>query len=79
MLQVEPVNILSYDSNKNYQAKTCFKKWLWNLAYTEIKHIHGDNSMLAANACHAACAKKKHAIQAIMYMTSTFMLHDSLY
>ena len=33
-------------------AKTCFEEWLWDLACTEIKHIHSNNGVFSSYILH---------------------------
>jgi hypothetical protein len=78
-------------------GKSCFEQWLWDMAYTEVKHYHGDNAIFSAEEYHLECKEKgqsqslsgvgaqhqnaraEHAIQTIMFMAHSFMVHVSLH
>ncbi len=78
-------------------GKSCFEQWLWDMAYTEVKHYHGDNGIFSAEEYRLECKEKgqsqsfsgvgaqhqnaraKRAIQTIMFMACSFMVHASLH
>jgi hypothetical protein len=78
-------------------GKSCFEQWLWDMAYTEVKHYHGNNGIFSAKEYHLECKEKgqrqsfsgvgaqhqnaraEHAIQTIMFMACSFMVHASLH
>jgi hypothetical protein len=34
--------------NETVMGKSCFGQWLWDMAYAEVKHYHGDNGIFSA-------------------------------
>jgi hypothetical protein len=71
-------------------GKYCFGQWLWDMAYMEVKHYHGDNAIFSAEEYCLECKEKgqsaqyqnaraEHAIQTIMFMAHSFMVHASLH
>jgi hypothetical protein len=78
-------------------GKSQIEQWLWDMAYMEVKHYHGDNDIFSAEEYRLECKEKgqsqsfsgvgaqhqnaraKHAIQTIMFMACSFMVHASLH
>jgi len=78
-------------------GKSCFEQWLWDMAYTEVKHYHGNNGIFSAEEYRLECKEKgqsqsfsgvgaqhqnaraERAIQTIMFMAHSFMVHSSLH
>jgi hypothetical protein len=76
-------------------GKERFKQWLYDTAYAEVKHFHGNNGIFASEQYRQECIKKgqtqsflgvgaqhqnakaERAIQTVMYMARTFMVHAS--
>ena len=77
-------------------AKERFEEWMFEHATVDVKHIHSDNGVFAANEFRDDCkaknqkqtfsgvgahhqnARAERAIQTIMYMARSFMIHVSL-
>jgi hypothetical protein len=36
-------NQVSLGANETVMGKSCFEQWLWDMAYAEVKHYHGNN------------------------------------
>jgi hypothetical protein len=78
-------------------GKEHFEQWLYDNAYAEVKHFHGNNGIFASEQYRQECIEKgqtqsfsgveaqhqntkaKQAIQTVMYMARTFMVHASLH
>jgi transposase InsO family protein len=78
-------------------GKERFEQWLYDIAYTTVKHFHGDNGIFASEQYCLECvekgqtqsfsgvgaqhqnAKAERAIQTVMYMARTFVVHTSLH
>jgi hypothetical protein len=78
-------------------GKSCFEQWLWDMAYMEVKHYHGNNGIFSAEEYCLECKEKgqsqsfsgvgaqhqnaraERAIQRIMFMACSFMVHASLH
>ncbi len=39
-------------------GKACFEQWLWDMAYAEVKHYHGDNGIFSAEEYRQECMDK---------------------
>ena len=90
-------NQVSLGASETIMGKERFEQWLYDTAYVEVKHYHGDNGIFAADQYRQECidkgqtqtfsgvgaqfqnAKAERAIQTIMYMARTFMVHSSLH
>ncbi len=90
-------NQVSLGANETVMGKARFEQWLWDMAYAEVKHYHGDNGIFSSEEYRAEClgkgqsqsfsgvgaqhqnARAERAIQTIMYMARTFMVHASLH
>jgi hypothetical protein len=90
-------NQVSLGASETLMGKERFEQWLYDTAYTTVKHIHGDNGIFASDQYQQECAEKgqlqsfsgvgaqhqnskaERAIQTIMYMARTFMVHASLH
>jgi transposase InsO family protein len=90
-------NQVSLGANETVMGKARFEQWLWDMAYAEVKHYHGDNGTFSSEEYRAKClgkgqsqsfsgvgvqhqnARAERAIQMIMYMARTFMVHASLH
>ena len=90
-------NQVSLGANETVMGKARFEQWLWNMAYAEVKHYHGDNGIFSAEEYRQECmdkgqsqsfsgvgaqhqnARAERAIQTIMYMARSFMVHSSLH
>jgi hypothetical protein len=87
---------MSLGANETIMGKSNFEQWLWDMAYTEVKHYHGDNGIFAEEYCleckekgqsqsfsgvraQQQNARAEHAIQMIMFMARSFMVHASLH
>jgi hypothetical protein len=35
-----------------------FEQWLWDMAYMEVKHYHGNNGIFSAEEYHLECKEK---------------------
>ena len=90
-------NQVSLGANETVMGKSRFEQWLWDMAYVEVKHYHGDNGIFSSEEYRAEClgkdqsqsfsgvgaqhqnARAERAIQTIMYMARSFMVHASLH
>jgi len=90
-------NQVSLGANETVMGKERFEQWLYEHAYVEVKHFHGDNGIFASEEYRQDCldkrqsqsfsgvsaqhqnSKAERAIQTIMYMARTFMVHSSLH
>jgi hypothetical protein len=90
-------NKVSHGANETVMGKSCFGQWLWDMAYTEVKHYHGNNGIFSAEEYCLECKEKgqsqsfsgvgaqhqnaraERAIQTIMFMACSFMVHASLH
>ena len=90
-------NQVSLGAGETIMGKERFEQWLYDIAYVEVKHFHGDNGIFASKQYRQECtekgqtqsfsgvggqhqnAKAERAIQTIMYMARTFMVHASLH
>ena len=90
-------NQVSLGANETVMGKARFEQWLWDMAYAEVKHYHGDNGIFSAEEYRQECmdkgqsqsfsgvgaqhqnARAERAIQMIMYMARSFMVHSSLH
>ena len=90
-------NQVSLGASETIMGKERFEQWLYDTAYAEVKHFHGDNGIFASEQYRQECIKKsqtqsfsgvgaqhqnakaKRAIQTVMYMAWTFMVHASLH
>jgi hypothetical protein len=90
-------NQVSLGASETIMGKERFKQWLYDTAYADVKHFHGNNGIFASEQYHQECiekgqtqsfsgvgaqhqnAKAKQAIQTVMYMARTFMVHASLH
>jgi hypothetical protein len=90
-------NQVSHGANETVMGKSRFEQWLWDMAYVEVKHYHGDNGIFSAEEYCLECKEKgqsqsfsgvgaqhqnaraKCAIQTIMFMACSFMVHSSLH
>ena len=90
-------NQVSLGASETLMGKERFEQWLYDTAYTTLKHIHGDNGIFASDQYQQECAEKgqtqsfsgvgaqhqnakaERAIQTVMYMARTFMVHASLH
>jgi hypothetical protein len=90
-------NQVSLGANETVMGKSRFEQWLWDMAYAEVKHYHGNNGIFSSEESRAEClgkdqsqffsgvgaqhqnARAKRAIQTIMYMARSFMVHASLH
>ena len=90
-------NQVSLGANETVMGKARFEQWLWDMAYAEVKHYHGDNGIFSAEEYRQECmdkgqsqsfsgvgaqhqnARAERAIQTIMYMARSFMVHSSLH
>ena len=86
-------NQVSLGANETVMGKSHFEQWLWDMAYAEVKHYHGDNVIFYAEEYRQEClenwqnqlfsgvraqhqnALAEHAIQTIMYMAWSYMVH----
>ncbi len=71
-------------------GKKRFEQWLYDTAYAEVKHFHGDNGIFASEHYRQECIKNRQTqsfsgvgaqhqnAKAEMYMAWTFMVHASL-
>jgi hypothetical protein len=41
-------NQVSLGANETVMGKSCFEQWLWDMAYTEVKHYHSNNGIFSA-------------------------------
>jgi hypothetical protein len=89
-------NQVSLGASETILGKERFEQWLYDTAYAEVKHFHGDNGIFASEQYRQECiekgqtqsfsgagaqhqnAKDEQAIQTVMYMAWTFMVHASL-
>ncbi len=39
-------NQVSLVANETVMGKACFEQWLWDMAYAEVNHYHGNNGIL---------------------------------
>ncbi len=90
-------NQVSLGANQTVMGKSCFEQWLWDMAYAEVKHYHGNNGIFSAEKYCFECKEKgqsqsfsgvraqhqnaraERAIQTIMFMAPSFMVHSSLH
>ena len=90
-------NQVSLGANETVMGKARFEQWLWDMAYAEVKHYHGDNGIFSSEEYRVEClgkaqsqsfsgvgaqhqnARAERAIQSIMYMARSFMVHSSLH
>jgi hypothetical protein len=90
-------NQVSLGANETIMGKERFEQWIYDHAFVEIKHFHGDNGIFSSEEYRDDCADKmqsqsfsgvgaqhqnskaERAIQTIMYMARTFMVHSSLH
>ena len=90
-------NQVSLGANETIMGKERFEQWVYDHAFVEIKHFHGDNGIFSSEEYRDDCADKmqsqsfsgvgaqhqnskaERAIQTIMYMARTFMVHSSLH
>ncbi len=42
-------NQVSLGANETVMGKSCFEQWLWDMAYVEVKHYHGDNDSVVSS------------------------------
>ncbi len=88
---------VSFGANETVMGKSCIEQLLWDMAYTEVKHYHGDNGIFSAEEYCLECKEKgqcqsfsgvgaqhqnvraEHAIQTIIFMAHSFMVHSSLH
>lgn len=89
-------NQVSLGAGETIGAKERFEEWMFEHATVDVKHIHSDNGVFAANEFRDDCkaknqkqtfsgvgahhqnARAERAIQTIMYMARSFMIHVSL-
>ena len=90
-------NQVSLGANETVMGKSHFEQWIWDMAYVEVKHYHGDNGIFYAEEYRQECldnwktllfsgvraqhqnALAEHAIQTIMYMAWSYMVHAPLH
>ncbi len=90
-------NQVSLGANETVMGKSCFEQWLWDMAYAEVKHYHGNDGIFSAEEYCLECKEKgqsqsssgvgvqhqnaraERAIQTIMFMAHSFMVHSSLH
>ncbi len=90
-------NQVSLGANETVMGKERFEQWIYDNAYVEVKHFHGDNGIFSSEEYRQDCldkrqsqsfsgvgaqhqnSKAERAIQTIMYMARTFMVHSSLH
>ncbi len=90
-------NQVSLGANETVMGKSHFEQLLWDMAYAEVEHYHGDNGIFSAEEYCLECKEKRqsqsfsgvgaqhqnaraeHAIQTIMFMAHSFMVHSSLH
>ena len=90
-------NQVSLGASETLMGKERFEQWLYDIAYTTVKHFHGDNGIFSSEQYRQDCdgkgqtqsfsgvgaqhqnAKAERAIQTVMYMARTFMVHASLH
>jgi hypothetical protein len=51
-------NQVSLGANETVMGKTFFEQWLWNMAYAEVKHYHGNNGIFLAEEYRQECKNK---------------------
>ena len=51
-------NQVSLGANETVMGKSCFEQWLWDMAYTEVKHYHGNNGIFSAEEYCLECKEK---------------------
>ena len=49
---------MSLGANETVMGKARFEQWLWDMAYAEVKHYHGDNGFFSAEEYHQECINK---------------------
>jgi hypothetical protein len=48
-------NQVSHGANETVMGKSYFEQWLWDMAYMEVKHYHGDNGIFSAEEYRLEC------------------------
>jgi hypothetical protein len=51
-------NQVSLGANESVMGKSCCEQWLWDMAYTEVKHYHGNNDIFSAEEYCLECKEK---------------------
>jgi hypothetical protein len=51
-------NQVSLGANETVMGKSCFEQWLWDMAYVEVKHYHGNNGIFSAEEYCLECKEK---------------------
>jgi hypothetical protein len=51
-------NQVSLGANETVMGKARFEQWLWDMAYAEVKHYHGDNGIFSSEEYRAECLGK---------------------
>ncbi len=54
-------NQVSLGANETVMGKSCFEQWLWDMAYTEVKHYHGDNGIFSAEEYCLECKEERQS------------------
>jgi hypothetical protein len=49
---------VSVGANETVMGKSHFEQWLWDMAYAELKHYHGDNGIFSAEEYRQECMDK---------------------
>jgi hypothetical protein len=45
-------------TNEMVMGKSCFEQWLWDMAYAEVKHYHGNNGVFSEEEYCQECLDK---------------------
>ncbi len=48
-------NQVSLGANEMVMGKARFVQWLWDMAYAEVKHYHGNSGIFSAEDYHQEC------------------------
>jgi hypothetical protein len=49
---------VSLGANEAVMGKSCFEQWLWDMAYAEVKHYHGNNGIFSVEEYCLECKEK---------------------
>ena len=49
---------MSLGANETVMGKARFEQWLWDMAYAEVKHYHGENGFFSAEEYHQSASTK---------------------
>ena len=54
-------NQVSFGANETVMGKARFVQWLWDMAYADVKHYHGNNGIFSAEEYRQECMENRQS------------------